>query len=97
MGIGSLLGVLAAVPMGGYAFQVRIGSANLWKILFLLQSVGFAIALGVIIKQHIPTGGFKTEFSPFILLVLPAAFLILYPWFRYAYRSPEIWERHAAS
>lgn len=92
MGIGSLLGVLAAVPMGGYAFRFRIGSAKVWKILFLLQSIGFAIVLGVVIREQIPTGGVTTEFSPFFLLALPAAFLILYPWFRYAYRSPEIWE-----
>ena len=92
-GIGSILGVLAAIPMAGYAFQIRIGVARFWQILFLLQLIGFAIVLGVLVKEHIPTGGWTREFSPVLLLALLTAFLIMYPWFRYAYRSPEIWER----
>lgn len=91
-GAGSILGVVTAVAMAGYAFRIRIGSARLWQILFVLQLLGIAIALGALIKMHTLTGGVRREFSPFILLVLPVSFLIMYPWFRYAFRSPEIWE-----
>ena len=92
-GVGSLLGVLAAIPMGGYAFRIPIGSPRLWQILFLLQLLGFLVVIGLLIKEHIPMGGWTRQFSPYVLLVLPFGFLILFPWFRYAFRSPDIWEK----
>ena len=70
--VGSILGLVALVPMVGYAFNIRVLNESLWKILFLIQALAAGLALGVLILAHLPFGSSRIEFSPITLLIIPA-------------------------
>jgi hypothetical protein len=85
---------MAAIPMLGYAFRLRIGNARLWQILFAFQVICFLIGIGALIYGWFVKGE-KVTPSPYLLLLIPAIFILFFPWFMYAFRSPEIWRKSA--
>lgn len=87
------VGLIYLIPSYGYAFQKKVGSRSLWKILFIvaLPALVYAMTLPLVESVFYVV----TNLDLFgLLIVLPTftfhVIAILAP-YRYAFKSDELW------
>jgi hypothetical protein len=81
---------LSLIPLYGYAYQVAIGNKAIAFSIFGLNAVLLTLAL-LLAAHGLITGG--SLFVLFlVLLLLAVSFAFLYPQYRYAAHSDNLWD-----
>lgn len=80
---------LSLIPLYGYAYQVAIGNKGIALLIFSYNAIFLAIALLLAVYALITKGSL---FILFLVLLLSAvSFAFLYPQYKYACDSDELW------
>jgi len=97
--IGQAIGAMLLVPYYGYAYQVKIGNALLWKVSFALLVVLYILSVGpMVYSQVIKIASGEGMWLMRTISVSLGLFLIIVlaiPPFRYAFKSKKLWDEGA--
>ena len=80
---------ISLIPLYGYAYQVAIGNKAIASIIFVYNAILLTIALLLAIHGLVTEGSLFVLFL--VLLLLAVSFGFLYPQYKYAFDSDELW------
>jgi len=92
---GLFIGAVLTTPYYGYAYQTAVGTKLLWQIvfflfaclnIFLFSILTYSEISKIIAGDHVVMRSFFTSLGALVLYV------VMLPPYRYAFRSPNIWE-----
>lgn len=80
---------LSLVPLYGYAYQVPIGNRAVAIVMFGYNAIFTIIA--VLLAVHVLVTDWSVTMLVLVFLLLALSFVFLYPQYKYAFDSDDLW------